>query len=509
MASNIPITRPGESLRSAIARQESKLHALRREQDAAQAELRRLKGEFASLTVEQAGARLGAQSTDAAVPATPVEKVALFRSLFRGRDDVYPKLWVNSKTGRTGYAPACANEWVRGVCEKPQVRCGECPNQAFLSISDRVILDHLRGHHIVGVYPLLASETCWFLAVDFDKGDWKADIAVFSEVCRSVSLPVAIERSRSGNGAHAWFFFKASVPAAIARRVGCFLITEAMARRHNLGMSSYDRLFPSQDNLPKGGFGNLIALPLQYEPRARGSTVFIDEDFQPFPDQWAYLAGLERISSSTVEELALEAARLGQVLGVRSSGMEDEGATEPWRLKPSTKAKLQALKIHDPLPERIEATLAQRLFVSKEGLPSSVINALNRVAAFQNPEFYKKQNMRLSTALTRRIIACAEDFPGHIALPRGCVDDAVALLRTLGVTLTLDDQRNVGQAIDHRFEGTLTELQQSAVTALFNHDNGVLVAPPGVGKTVAGIRLIAQRARNTLVLVHRKPLLDQ
>ena len=508
-SSKVPSDQEEKALRLAIARQEDTLCALARDRDVAEHELRRLKSQFDSLEKEQSEVRLVAPHPDAVVPATPAEKVDLFRSLFRGREDIYPKLWENAKTGRTGYAPACANEWVRGVCEKPRVRCGECPNQAFLPISDRVILDHLRGHRTIGVYPLLPDETCWFLAADFDKRDWKADIVVFREVCRSVGLPVAIERSRSGNGAHAWFFFDRAVTAATARRVGCSLITEAMSRRHDLGMSSYDRLFPNQDTLPRGGFGNLIALPLQHDPRARGNTVFVDDDFHPFPDQWAYLARVERISPSTVEELASVALRRGQVLGVRSAGLEDDETIEPWRLTPSRKAKLEPVRIDEPLPDRIEATLSQRLFISKEGLPSSVINALKRVAAFQNPEFYKKQNMRLSTALTPRVIACAEDFPAHIALPRGCVDDAVTLLHSFGVTLDIDDQRNVGQAIDHQFEGTLTELQQNAVRALLDHDLGILVAPPGVGKTVAGIYLIAKRARNTLILVHRKPLLEQ
>lgn len=268
-------------------------------------------------------------------------------------------------------------------------------------------------------------------------------------------------------------------------------------------------MFPNQDTLPRGGFGNLIALPLQHDPRARGNTVFVGDDFHPFPDQWAYLARVERISPSTVEELASVALRRGQVLGVRSAGLEDEETIDPWRLTPSGRKKLQPLRIDEPPPERIEATLSQRLFISKDGLPSSVINALNRVAAFQNPEFYKRQNMRLSTALTPRVIACAEDFPAHIALPRGCVDDAVALLHSFGVTLDIDDQRNVGEGIEHQFEGALTELQQNAARAVLEHDLGILVAPPGVGKTVAGIYLIAKRARNTLILVHRKPLLDQ
>jgi hypothetical protein len=184
---------------------------------------------------------------------------------------------VNERKGTKGYAPACFNEWVRGVCEKPRVRCGECPNQAFVPVDDQVVLDHLRGLHVIGVYPLLEDETCWFLAADFDGDSWRDDVAAFAETCRSSGVPIAVERSRSGNGAHAWFFFAEPVSASVARRMGCYLVTETMTRRHELGMSSYDRLFPNQDTMPRGGFGNLIALPLQLVARRQGNTVFLDE----------------------------------------------------------------------------------------------------------------------------------------------------------------------------------------------------------------------------------------
>ena len=372
-----------------------------------------------------------------------------------------------------------------------------------------MILDHLRGRHVAGVYPLLADETCWFLAADFDKAEWKNDVAAFRDACDDTGLPVAVERSRSGNGAHAWFFFDAPVSAAVARRMGCYLITQAMSRRHGLDMTSYDRLFPNQDTMPRGGFGNLIALPLQHGPRAKDNTVFVDEDFDPIPDQWAYLAGVQRIPASTVDRVAADAQRSGEVLGVRTSGLEGDDAVAPWLIPPSCRSMPVVPAVKEPVPTRVEATLAQRLFISKAGLPSSLINALRRIAAFQNPDFYQKQRLRLSTALTPRIIHRAEDFPRHVALPRGCVDDATALLQTVGATLDIGDQREDGHSIEHRFHGTSTELQEHAVRALRAHDIGVLVAPPGVGKTVAGIRMIAERARNTLVLVHLRPLLEQ
>ena len=497
------------ALRDAIARKKDEVRALEGQRDSAESELRRLEAELETLDGPLPGTRDVSAGSDNSVVATAAEKIALFRSLFRGRDDVFPVLWTNARTSRTGYAPACGNEWKQGVCEKPRIRCGACPNQAFLPIRDRVIPDHLQGRHVVGVYPLLGDETCRFLAADFDKGDWMQHVAAFRDACRAVELPVAVERSRSGDGAHAWFFFDAPVSAAAARRMGCHLLTRAMSIHDGLDMSSYDWLFPNQDTMPRGGFGNLIALPLQREPRARGNSVFVDDGFHPVPDQWSYLAGIRRIPASAVERVAGQALQSGQVLGVRASGVEEEDSAAPWLLTPSRRSLCPAPAVGELIPTRVEATLAQRLFIRKIGLPAPVINSLRRLAAFQNPEFYQRQGMRLSTALTPRIIACAEDFPQHVALPRGCIDDAVALLRDLGATLEVDDQRATGQAIEHCFRGTLTGLQEKAVRALRAHDIGVLAAPPGVGKTVAAIWLIAQRARSALVLVHRRPLLDQ
>jgi hypothetical protein len=205
---------------------------------------------------------------------SPVEaKIALSRCLFRGRTDVYPKRFESRKTGRSGYALACANEWVRGVCEKPRIKCSDCPHRRFLPLTDAVIRWHLSGHDdagqpfVAGVYPLLQDEMCWFLAIDFDKANWQDDATAFLTTCAQLNVSAALERSRSGRGGHVWLFFEKAVPAALARRLGSHLLTETMERRPDLGFDSYDRLFPSQDTLPQGGFGNLIALPLQKASR--------------------------------------------------------------------------------------------------------------------------------------------------------------------------------------------------------------------------------------------------
>src|SRR6266571_4783789 len=302
-----------QSIRDAIAREESRLLRLEEERTEAQARLLSLEAALAAQSDSTEISLSGNSGLSAS--STAVEKIALFRSRFRGRGDVYPRFWTNARTGRKGYAPACANEWVRDVCEKPRVKCGECPNQAFLPVEDQVILDHLQGRHVVGVYPLLTDETCWFLAADFDKTSWTDDVAAFMETCRMAGLPAAVERPRSGNGAHVWFFFSAPVAAAAARKIGCYIVTETMARRHQLSMASYDRLFPNQDTLPRGGFGNLIALPLQHGPRQAGNTVFVDSRFVPHPDQWRFLAEHTRIKISAVDDIAHEATRKGLVVG--------------------------------------------------------------------------------------------------------------------------------------------------------------------------------------------------
>jgi superfamily II DNA or RNA helicase len=288
--------------------------------------------------------------------------------------------------------------------------------------------------------------------------------------------------------------------------MGCFLITETMNRRHQLSMESYDRLFPNQDTMPRGGFGNLIALPLQHEARQQANSVFVDEGLKPFADQWAFLASVQRIQPSDAELVVQEATRTGQVIGLRIADTDEDQAT-PWARVPA--GRIHVKPVADPLPPGVRAVLAQRLYVEKAGLPPSLLNQLKRLAAFQNPEFYKKQRMRLSTVTTPRVISCAEELATHISLPRGCARDVAALLSQHGVTLRLDDKRHVGPSLRVAFSGELTSVQKEAARALLKHDAGIFVAPPGIGKTVLGTHLISQRACSALVLVHRKPLLEQ
>jgi superfamily II DNA or RNA helicase len=465
-----------------------------------------------SRVAERASAPAAGTITDA---STPEEKLALFRSLFAGRPDVFPVRWENSKSGRSGYAPACANEWVRGVCDKPTIKCGECGNQAFIPVSLDTLARHLRGREgakaqgvpfVVGVYPLLSDDTCWLLAADFDDEQWAADALAFAETCRGHGIAAALERSRSGNGGHVWIFFAEPIPARDARQLGALLLTETMERRPDIGFASYDRFFPSQDALPTGGFGNLIALPLQRAARARGNSVFIDESLRPFDDQWAFLSGLPRTTREALTGLVRAAEQEGRILGVRMP-VDDENADQPWLMLPSRRHR--AAPVVESLPSHVDLVLADGIYIDRMDLPPVIVALLIRLAAFQNPEFYRAQAMRMSTHGKPRIISCAELHPQHIALPRGCFDEALALLQSYEVEARVEDRREVGEPLPVRFLGTLREEQAVAFDALAAHDFGVLAASPAFGKTVVAAALIAKRACSTLVLVHRRELLTQ
>ncbi|MBS3906991.1 MAG: DEAD/DEAH box helicase [Syntrophaceae bacterium] len=434
------------------------------------------------------------------------EQVTLFRSLFRGRGDVYPVRW-EGKYENSGYSPACANEWKRPLCGKPKTKCADCENRNLMPVTDEVIRNHLTGKHIIGVYPLLSDETCWFLAIDFDKKTWQEDIIAFLEVCREMSVPAALERSRSGQGGHVWMFFDRPIEASMARKFGCAILTRAMERRHQIGLDSYDRFFPSQDTLPKGGFGNLIALPLQFVPRKKGNSVFVDKGFEAYPDQWLFLSTIKRIQWDEVESIVREASRNGTILDIRISLTDGDSSEDPWTLPPSKKRIEKP--IQGPLPQTVQLVQSNLVYIEKKGLPPAMLNRLIRLAAFQNPDFYRAQAMRLSTFGKPRVIACAENFADHIGLPRGCLDETLTLFKALNIKTEIDNKLFNGALIDVTFHGELHPSQQEAGNKMLAYDNGILSAPTAFGKTVVAAWLIAQRKVNTLILVHRRQLMDQ
>ena len=353
--------------------------------------------------------------------STNDEKVKLFLSLFRGRGDVYARRWESKDGTKSGYAPVCQNEWQPGICGKPDIKCSSCKNRSLTPFNEYAISRHLKGHEVAGVYPMLPDETCLFLSIDFDGEGWRKDISAAHAVCERNQIPCAMERSRSGNGGHLWLFFSDPISAATARKLGSAILTAAMEERHELKFTSYDRLFPNQDTMPKGGFGNLIALPLQKVPRNKGNSVFLDKQLNPYPDQWAFLSGIKHMAVNDVERLITVLSKDGE-LG--SLYRIEEDADAPWQMK------LPEPGLNDKdFPPDLKAVMANMLYIPKEGLSPKALNQLKRLAAFKNPEFYKAQAMRFPTWGKPRVISISDETEKYLCLPRGCKDEICQMVK--------------------------------------------------------------------------------
>jgi superfamily II DNA or RNA helicase len=435
------------------------------------------------------------------VERSAAEKISLFSRLFCGRTDVYPVRWESAK-GVSGYSPACSNEWRKGVCNKPRIKCGDCQHRLLLPVTETVHYRHLTGKHTIGVYPMLLDETCGFLATDFDDEGWHEDASAFMQSCSELNIPASLEISRSGNGAHVWIFFAEPVPASTARQLGAALISQTCDRTRQLAIKSYDRFFPNQDTLPKGGFGNLIALPLQQKPRSKGFSVFVDENFVPYSDQWEYLSSIQSLSRFELAK-AIERSCAGRhPLDVAFVAEEEE--QKPWK-----RSMQSASMIPGTMPESLTLVFANQIFIAKADLSQPLLNRLIRLAAFQNPEFYKAQAMRLPVWDKSRIVCCAENYPLHIGLPRGCFEAVTELLQQHNIRLDIHDERISGTEISVTFTGQLRKDQETAITAMLKHQTGILSAPTAFGKTVMAAAIIARRKVSTLILVHRTELLLQ
>ncbi len=434
--------------------------------------------------------------------SSPEEKINLFRSLFKGREDVFARRWYSKTTDKSGYQPVCENEWNEELCDKKKYKCSICPNRKLMSLTDKDIYKHLSGkdsygRDVVGIYPMLTDETCLFLCADFDEENFKSDLTAFRKTCEEFDIPISVEISRSGNGAHAWIFFEEPVSASVARKLGSGILTKTM-EKSNLSFKSYDRFFPNQDTMPKGGFGNLVALPLQGNARKNGNSLFVDENFSPHPDQWEYLGSIQKLSSERVDELVSALCKSGD-LGELISEKEDK----PWE------TKRQIVLSVEEYPESLEIVYSNMLYVPTKDLSASLINKIKRLAAFRNPDFYRSQAMRLPIYNKPRIICTAEMFGEYIALPRGCEDAFVDLFSGTKTNVSITDKTNRGTEIPVDFNGILREEQQPAADALLEHNIGVLSATTAFGKTVVAAYLIGERKTNTLVLVHTQSLMTQ
>jgi hypothetical protein len=430
------------------------------------------------------------QTATAAAPGTvtmtspAADKLALFSSLFRARTDSYAVRWENVRAGTKGWMPAVAGGWRKGMDRR---------TASPLPLTAQSVAAHLVGDVFIGLYPLLKDNSCRFLAADFDGPVAMLDALAYTKAARADGVPAALEISQSGRGAHVWVFFTEALPAVTARGVGTALVREAMLMRGSMNLSSYDRLFPNQDVLPDGGYGNLIAAPLNGQRRKDGLTLFLDlGTLEPHEDQWAYLSTLDRLSVGAATRIARQASR--QVVGSQVSTLSRSTAT----------------KVHPPMPSVIRADLGPGLTLDTTDLPPAAVTTFKHPASMANPKFYELQRLRKSTWDTPRFVRGYDvTVDDKLVLPRGLRETVTAIVEASRSRLQPTDLRTPGTEIDLTLGAELRDEQADAVGAMLAHDDGVLVAPPGSGKTVMACALIAERATSTAVLVDRKALADQ
>ena len=436
------------------------------------------------------------------------EKLELFRNLFTGRKDVYAHGY-RRKDGGIGYTPACANEWKPGICPKAshqRVKCAECGSRVFPELSNAAIIDHFKGsddrlRDVIGQYVLDSDSNTKVLVIDFDGADWKEAANAIRLVAKSHGIDAAVERSRSGNGAHVWFFFLELTGAKTARDFGSSLIAEAAMLNKTITFEAFDRMMPAQSTIPEGGFGNLIALPFQGKAQREGNSVFVDEQFEPFPDQWLYLSQIQLIPRTMVKSLL-------ESIDNRPHGLSAAVAANTAAPHSQRPRKRLPLTQRD-FPPSLPVTQADMLYITEKSLSPAAQMEVRRLATFANPEFFRAQSMHQSVFGKPRYIDLSELRDGCVAIPRGCKAQLERLLQEAGASAHYSDKRVSGNPIGMAFKGMLRPEQQIAAEQMLGHEDGIMSAPTGFGKTIIGAYLIAAIGLPTLVIVPKTALIAQ
>lgn len=406
---------------------------------------------------------------------SPTEKINLFKNLFKGRPDIFAVRWEKADGSASGYTPVCLNEWKNGLCLKlSRGKCKDCQNAKYVPLSEKYLEQHLRGYRTYGIYPLLTDNTSYFIAADFDGKDWQKDAINFVRKCKSDDLPVYLERSRSGAGGHAWVFFETNYPAYKSRNIILNLLREAGIIDKFAKEDSFDRLFPNQDYHGGKGLGNLIALPLQGESRKYQNTVFLDTEnkLKPFGDQWEILQKVVKTPSEKLDEL------------YRKFNEETRKESES--------------------RSRLEIKLSAQIRINKRGIPKDLVNFLRENLNFANSDYIIKKRLGLSVFKLEKYFKLVRTNKNEVLIPRGFLAELAKFLNEHNIRFELVDGRSKLKPV--KFESTLKlfNYQQIAVKEMLASENGILVAPPGSGKTMIGIDLIAKLKQPALILVHKK-----
>lgn len=472
--------------------------------------------------------------------SSPQEKINLFKSLFVGRQDVFALRWQNSKRRKSGYSPVCANKWLSGKCDMKKYSCSTCPFKLPVRLDDKYFYNHLAGkdelaRDVIGLYPLLPENLCLFLAIDFDahapkaqttitsthandrksynhkenEALWKSDILAVHKTSSELNIPSYMEMSRSGNGGHLWFFFEDNISARLARNFGSAILKLTMQKRHSISFESFDRMFPNQDEIPKGGYGNLIAVPLQGKAVKEGHSVFVDEDFKPFDDQWRFLSSIKKIDEKSIRSAIREIEN--QLLDFVEKDEIEFEISGGINLKEDFN-KLNhknAFLTKNDFPSKVKITLSNYIEIEKTGISERALGILRRTAVFLNPEYYKNLRMHLPLYNIPRFIDCSKEIEKYLLLPRGNLQTIVDIIKEAEALYEISDVRETGAAIEIENKVSLYDEQKIALAEMLKSDTGIICAGTGFGKTVVASALIAERKINTLILVQSHALLEQ